>query len=102
MVFDWRDAVDRLEAAPAKETLDGLLATVPRGGEFAVISPVFRDYRAWKAPWTRLVWRKAEQWNTLLARDPRLRVEHHILTDEIAVKRNYFKPLQAVVYRRIG
>ena len=101
-VFDWRDAVDRLEAAPAKQTLDGLLATVPRGGEFAVISPVFRDYRAWKAPWTRLVWRKAEQWNALLARDPRLKVEHHIITDEIAVKRNYFKPLQAVVYRRIG
>jgi mannosyltransferase len=101
-VFDWRDAVDRLEAAPPKQTLDGLLATVPRGGEFAVISPVFRDYRAWKAPWTRLVWRKAEQWNALLARDPRLKVEHHIITDEIAVKRNYFKPLQAVVYRRIG
>jgi hypothetical protein len=101
-VFDWRDAVDRLEAAAPQRTLDGLLATVPRGGEFVVISPVFRDYRAWKAPWTRLVWRKAEQWNALLARDPRLQVEHHILTDEIAVKRNYFKPLQAVVYRRIG
>ena len=101
-VFDWRDAVDRLKAAAPQRTLDGLLATVPRGGEFVVISPVFRDYRAWKAPWTRLVWRKAEQWNALLARDPRLQVEHHILTDEIAVKRNYFKPLQAVVYRRIG
>jgi mannosyltransferase len=101
-VFDWRDAVDRLEKADSRQTLDSLLTTVPRGGEFVVISPVFRDYRAWKARWTRLVWRKAEQWNALLDADPRVRAEHRILTDEIAVKRNYFKPLQAVVYRRIG
>jgi hypothetical protein len=99
-VFDWRDAVDRLEAASPQATLDELVATVPRGGEFVVVSPVFRDYRGWKARWTRLVWRKAEQWNALLARDPRLRVERRIVTDEIAVKRNYFKPLQAVVFRR--
>jgi mannosyltransferase len=101
-VFDWRDAVDRLEAAQPRQTLDALIATVPKGEELVVVSPVFRDYRAWKARWTRLVWRKAERWNALLARDPRLRVERRIATDEIAVKRNYFKPLQAVVYRRIG
>ncbi len=101
-VFDWRNAVGRLEAAPPQRTLDSLLATVPRGGEFVVVSPVFRDYRAWKARWTRLVWRTAEQWNALLAADPRVRVERRIATDEIAVRRNYFKPLQAVVYRRIG
>jgi mannosyltransferase len=101
-VFDWRDAVDRLEAAPPQRTLDELVRTVPRGGEFVVVSPVFRDYRAWKARWTRLVWRKGEQWNALLARDPRFRVQRRIVTDEIAVKRNYFKPLQAVVFRRIG
>jgi hypothetical protein len=75
---------------------------VPRGGELVVVSPVFRDYRAWKARWTRLVWQKAEEWNGLLARDPRFRVRRRIMTDEIAVKRNYFKPLEAVVFRRIG
>jgi hypothetical protein len=75
---------------------------VPPGGEFVVVSPVFRDYRAWRAKWTRLVWRRSQQWTVTLAADPHFRLEHHFMTDEIAVKRNYFKPVQAFVYRRVG
>ena len=101
-VFDWRDAVSRLKAAEPRATLEPLLASVPRGNEFVVVVPVFRDYRAWKAKWTRLVWQRSLQWSTLLQRDPRLRLEHHFVTDEIAVKHNYFKPVQAFVYRRVG
>jgi mannosyltransferase len=101
-VFDWRDAVSRLKAAEPRATLDPLLASVPKGSEFVVVVPVFRDYRAWKAKWTRLVWQRSLQWTALLQRDPRLRLEHHFVTDEIAVKRNYFKPVQAFVYRRIN
>ena len=100
-VFDWRDVVSRLKAARPRATLGSLLATVPRGSEFIVVVPVFRDYRAWKATWTRLVWRRSTQWTVLLQHDPRLRLEHHFLTDEIALKHNYFKPVQAFVYRRI-
>ena len=37
-----------------EEFLERLLATVPPGGRFVVISPVFRDYRAWRAKWTKL------------------------------------------------
>src|SRR6185437_156705 len=58
--FDWVDAVARLHATPPRPTLDRLVATVPRGREFVVITPVFRDYRAWKAKWTKLVWQKSE------------------------------------------
>jgi hypothetical protein len=101
-VFDWRDAVSRLKAADPSPTLDPLLASVPKGREFIVVVPVFRDYRAWKATWTRLVWQRSLQWTALLQRDPRLRLEHHFVTDEIAVNRNYFKPVQAFVYRRIN
>jgi mannosyltransferase len=101
-VFDWRDAVSRLKAAEPSATLDPLLASVPKGREFIVVVPVFRDYRAWKAKWTRLVWQRSLQWTALLQRDPRLRLEHHFVTDEIAVKRNYFKPVQAFVFRRIN
>jgi len=101
-VFDWQDAVARLTAARPRATLGPLLASVPRGGEFVVISPLFRDYRAWRAKWTRLVWRRSQQWTVMLAGDPQLRLEHHFMTDEIAVKRNYFKPVQAFVYRRVG
>jgi mannosyltransferase len=101
-VFDWRDAVSRLQATRAKPTLDKLLSTVPRGQEFIVIAPVFRDYRAWRAQWTRLVWEKSGAWTWLLQRDPRVKLVAHIATDEIAVRKNYFKPLQAFVYRRVG
>jgi hypothetical protein len=100
-LFDWRDAVERLRATRAKPTLDSLLATVPRGREFIVVAPVFRDYRAWRATWTRLVWEKSSAWTWLLERDPRLRLVAHVVSDEIAAKRNYFKPLQAFVYRRV-
>jgi mannosyltransferase len=99
-IFDWRDAVSRLRRTKARETLDGLLATVPRGGEFVVITPVFRDYRAWRATWTKLVWRKATAWMWLLEHDPRVVVVAHVASDEIALKKNYFKPLQAFVYRK--
>jgi hypothetical protein len=101
-VFDWRDAVKRLEQARAKPTLDRLLATVPPGGRFVVITPVFRDYRAWRATWTKLVWQKSTAWTWLLQRDPRVKLVAHVATVEIAVHKNYFKPVQAFVYRRVG
>ncbi|HEY8647270.1 MAG TPA: glycosyltransferase family 39 protein [Gaiellaceae bacterium] len=101
-VFDWRDAVTRLDHARAKPTLDRLLATVPPGGKFVVVTPVFRDYRAWRATWTKLVWQKSTAWTWLLQRDPRVKLVAHVATVEIAVHKNYFKPLQAFVYRRVG
>jgi predicted 2-oxoglutarate/Fe(II)-dependent dioxygenase YbiX len=91
-----------LRATRAKPELDSLLATVPKGHEFVVVAPVFRDYRAWRAKWTKLVWRKSQAWTWLLERDRRIQLVAHIVTDEIAAKKNYFKPLQAFVYRRIG
>jgi mannosyltransferase len=100
-VFDWRDAVDRLQAAQPAPTLASLIATVRPGQEFVVVAPVFRDYRAWKAQWTRLVWRRSKAWTRLLESDPRFHLVRHVVTDEIAVRHNYFKPLQAFVYRRL-
>jgi mannosyltransferase len=101
-VFDWRNAVTRLDRARAKPTLEKLLATVPAGGRFVVITPVFRDYRAWRAQWTKLVWQKSTAWTWLLENDPRVKLVAHVATVEIAVKKNYFKPVQAFVYRRVG
>ena len=100
LIFDWRDAVTRLRDAKEQPTIDGLLRTVPPGGTFVVFEPVFRDYRAWRAKWTKLVWRKASDWSWLLEHDSRLQLVAHIRSDEIALKKNYFKPLQAFVYRR--
>ena len=100
-VFDWRDAVDRLHDARPRPTLDALIATVPPGSEFVVVTPVFRDYRSWRAQWTRLVWQRSLEWTALLQSDPRLRLVRHVSSDEIALHRNYAKPLQAFVYRRL-
>jgi len=100
-VFDWRDAVDRLRAAQPQPTFAALLATVRPGDEFIVVTPVFRDYRAWRAKWTKLVWEKSLAWSVLLGSDPQVRLVRHVTTDEIALHRNYFKPLQAFVYRRL-
>jgi mannosyltransferase len=99
-IFDWRDAVERLRASSMQARVDQTIAAVPPGGEFVVISPVFRDYRAWNAKWTRLVWRKSTTYTRLLQQDPRARLVRHIATDEVAVEHNYFKPMQASVYRR--
>jgi len=101
-VFDWVDAVPRLRATQPQRTLDSLLRTVRPGHEFIVVTPVFRDYRAWDAKWTKLVWQKATVWMHLLQTDPRLQLVQHVSTNEIALHLNYFKPLQAFVYRRLG
>ncbi len=99
-IFDWRDAVTRLQATKAQPTLDELIGSVPVGKEFVVIAPVFRDYRAWRAKWTKLVWRKATAWNWLLEHDRGVQLVANVRSDEIALKENYFKPVQAFVYRR--
>jgi mannosyltransferase len=101
-IFDWRDVVDRLRAARPDQTLAGLLSTVAPGSEFVVVTPVFRDYRAWDATWTKLVWQRSLEWTSLLDRNPHLRLVRHVSSNEIALHRNYFKPMQAFVYRRVG
>jgi hypothetical protein len=100
-VFDWVDAVSRLRATPVPATLDALLRTVKPGQEFVVVTPVFRDYRGWDAQWTKLVWETARDWLLLLQTDPRLQQVDHVQSNEIALHLNYFKPLQAFVYRRL-
>jgi len=67
-----------------------------------VVTPVFRDYRAWDAQWTKLVWEKARIWTYLLSTDPRIQQVDHVQSNEIALHLNFFKPLQAFVYRRLG
>ncbi len=101
-IFDWRDAVARLRAVDHEDPLDQTLAAVRPGAEFVVVTPVFRDYRAWNATWTHLVWEKSTAYTSALQQDPRVRLLQHVSTDEIALRHNYFKPLQAFVYRRVG
>ena len=99
-VTDWRDALARLRATSTRRDLVPLLASVLPGQRLIVFSPVFRDYRAWKAKWTNEVFLRSTVWTAAIARDPRFRVVRTVRSDEILLQRNYFKPLQAVVYLR--
>ena len=57
--------------------------------------------RAWTSTWTKLVWQTSEEWTGILATDPQVRLVRQVTTDEVAVKENYFKLMQAFVYRRV-
>jgi hypothetical protein len=99
-VMDWRDAVKRMKAATVARDLEPVLAGVGPGQHLVVVSPVFRDYRAWQAPWTRLVYLESRVWTRAIAADRRFRPVKTVTTNEILVERNFWKPLQAVVYVR--
>ena len=73
-VFDWTDAVQRLRDAKPTPTINRLLATLAPGQELVLVQPILRTYR-WRAPWTKLVRRRALQWERRLDRDPRVRRE---------------------------
>jgi hypothetical protein len=99
-VMDWRDALSRLKKVTPATDLEPLLATVKPGQDLIVVSPVFRDYRAWQARWTRLVYLTSQVWTQKIAHDPRFHQVAVIQSNEILQEQNYFKPLQAVVYVR--
>jgi mannosyltransferase len=101
-VMDWRDALDRIHRVTPKTELDPVLAAVRPGQHLVVVSPVFRDYRAWQSRWTRQVYLTSQKWTSAIDRDPRFRRVAVVGTNEILEQRNYFKPLQAVVYVRKG
>ena len=99
-VMDWRDALQRIRrVTPAKE-LEPVLASVRPGQHLVVVSPVFRDYRAWQSRWTNEVYLTSQVWTRAIADDRRFRQVAYVSSNEILLKLNYFKLLQAVVYVR--
>jgi hypothetical protein len=99
-VMDWRDALDRIREITVTAQLRPLLSTVPPGSHLVVVSPLFRDYHAWQAPWTREVYLTSRIWTRAIAADTRFRRIATLSTNEILLERNFWKPLQAVVYVR--
>jgi hypothetical protein len=99
-IMDWRDALDRIEAVTVQRNLEPVLATVRPGQHLVVVSPLFRDYRAWQAPWTSEVYDTSQLWTRTIAADPRFREVSAVASDEVRLELNFWKPLQAVVYVR--
>ncbi|HWT93164.1 MAG TPA: glycosyltransferase family 39 protein [Solirubrobacteraceae bacterium] len=73
-VFDWTDALDRLNAAKPRATIDSLLRTLRPGQELVLVQPILRTAN-WRAPWTSLVRKRSIQWERRLDADPRVRRE---------------------------
>ncbi len=71
-VMDWRNALERLEAASPETTLDPLVAGLEPGARIVLVRPVFENKAQWTAEWTKLVRTRSEQWTTALAADHRL------------------------------
>jgi 4-amino-4-deoxy-L-arabinose transferase-like glycosyltransferase len=70
-IFDWRDAVERLQAAKPKATSNALIDTMRSGQHLLLVQPIIRT-ASWGAPWTKLVRLRAAQWEHRLDDDPRL------------------------------
>jgi hypothetical protein len=94
-VMDWRDAVVRLRASHTPTQLSPLIRALRPGERLLLVSPVTRK-SGWKTRWTKLVKRRARQWEHVLAGDHRLypikKVRFH--------KRSRFSTLKAVLYVR--
>jgi mannosyltransferase len=95
-IFDWRDAVDRLRAAKPKATSDALIRTVRPGQRLLLVQPIIRS-AAWGAPWTKLVRRRAAQWEHRLDDDPRLL---RLLSRPVLAGRPLPRGVRIVVYER--
>jgi len=72
--FNWINALNRLKDANPQATLAPLLASLKPGQQILYVRPLTEGAQNWKAPWTRLVRRRAAQWGALLAGDKSLRV----------------------------
>ena len=74
-VMDWRDAMERLEAATPEKNLTPLLDRLPRSRRVLLVHPVTSNNSDWDAPWTQLVRRRSAQWGQAIEADPRFERE---------------------------
>jgi mannosyltransferase len=96
LVFDWRDALDRLKAAKPTPTEDALVRTLQPGQKILAIFPIIRTAR-WGAPWTSEVRQRSAQWQRVLDRDHRL---SRTLATPVTEGRPLPKGVRAVLYER--
>jgi mannosyltransferase len=69
--MNWVNALPRLEAARPAAVLPPLIRSLHRGQQLLYIRPLTLGAENWKAPWTRLVRRRAAQWGAILQADVR-------------------------------
>jgi hypothetical protein len=70
-IMDWRDALDRYRAAKPRRVANMFIRALKPGEQLVLMQPIIRT-ATWNAPWTKLVRKRAHQWEVLLNDDPRL------------------------------
>jgi mannosyltransferase len=73
-VTDWRDGVQRLQAASARRDLQPLMDRLPVGRRLALVEPIFSVADRWSAPWLNLVRSRSYEWEQQMSNDPRFRI----------------------------
>lgn len=61
LVFDWRDALQRLRDAKPARVLDSYVSSMRPGQTLLLVTPIIRT-ASWGAPWTSLVRKRSAQW----------------------------------------
>lgn len=95
-IFDWRDALDELQARGPIRVARQVLPQLRPGEHLLLIQPIIRTGR-WGAPWTRLVRRRAAQWERVVSRTEGLVRVAPLPAFE---GRRLPRGVRAVVYRR--
>lgn len=96
LIFDWRDALDRLKAAKPTPTEDALVSRLKPGQKLLAVFPIIRTAR-WGAPWTSEVRKRSAQWQRVLDRDKRL---SRTMVSQVFEGRPRPKGVRAVLYER--
>ncbi len=71
LVFDWRDALERLQDAKPSRVLGSYVSSLRPGQTLVLVNPIIRT-GSWKAPWTSLVRKRSAQWQRQADRHPDL------------------------------
>jgi mannosyltransferase len=96
-MFDWRDVLHRLHEAKARSTENRYVRSLKPGQRMLMVYPVVRT-ASWGAPWTKLVRRRAWQWQRVLRHDHRLIRLNSI--PRLSQDKPYPRGVRTVLYER--
>ncbi len=70
--MNWVNAYTQLKDSSPRAMETALVSSLKPGQRLLYTRPLTEGAKAWRAPWSQLVRRRAAQWGALLAADPRL------------------------------
>jgi hypothetical protein len=100
--MNWVDALGRLQRANPASTLAPMVASLRAGQELLYLRPLTEGTLNWKAPWTRLVRRRAAEWGALLQADVNRGELKVVAWAPHDYQEALFEPMSAVLYRKVS